>query len=133
MTCVRSVAAPSRSLASTYSRHCASTARRAPSASHRSALESPAAKRAAARRVASFDPSNAAPRAPAAVDAPPAPPAAAKADQPPPPPGSRFSDVEIAEEIAAREAIGASTKSCRASLDGEYDANDENRTPQIPS
>ncbi|KAH8068117.1 hypothetical protein JL721_7067 [Aureococcus anophagefferens] len=59
--------------------------------------------------------------------------AAAKADQPPPPPGSRFSDVEIAEEIAAREAIGASTKSCRASLDGEYDANDENRTPQIPS
>ena len=75
----------------------------------------------------------AAPRAPAAADAPPAPPAAAKADQPPPPPGSRFSDVEIAEEIAAREAIGASTKSCRASLDGEYDANDENRTPQIPS
>ncbi|KAH8091256.1 hypothetical protein JL720_6145 [Aureococcus anophagefferens] len=65
----------------------------------------------------------------------PTPPAAraAKADQPPPPPGSRFSDVEIAEEIAAREAIGASTKSCRASLDGEYDANDENRTPQIPS
>ncbi|KAH8064893.1 hypothetical protein JL722_1782 [Aureococcus anophagefferens] len=32
-----------------------------------------------------------------------------QADQPPPPPGSRFSDVEIAEEIAAREAIGASS------------------------
>ncbi|KAH8049510.1 hypothetical protein JL722_11804 [Aureococcus anophagefferens] len=71
------------------------------------------------------------PRRPRAADAPAA--RAAKADQPPPPPGSRFSDVEIAEEIAAREAIGASTKSCRASLDGEYDANDENRTPQIPS